>query len=154
VDRVAGPLIVRPIDESRLETLHGTVSPLANAANDRGAAADEMQLDRLQLVLKRSPAQEIALRALIAQLHAPGSPSYHQWLTPEEFGAQFGPSDEDMATVKSWLASHGFSVARVNPGKATMEIAGTVAALRSAFHTQIHRYTVNGETHYANANDP
>jgi trimeric autotransporter adhesin len=146
--------IVSAVDETQLVTLKGTVSPLASTANDRGAAPDNMPLDRLQLVLKRSPGQEAALRALIAELHAPGSPSYHKWLTPEQFGAQFGPSDDDIAAVKSWLTAHGFSVVRVNPGKQTMEIAGNVARMRSAFHTIIHRYQVNGETHYANANDP
>jgi trimeric autotransporter adhesin len=153
---VVGPVdrILGPIDESQLVALKGTVSPLANAANDRGPAPDGMQLDRLQLVLKRSPSQEAALRALLAQLHAPGSPQYHKWLTPDEFGAQFGPSDDDIAAVKSWLAGHGFSGLRVNPGKETMEIAGNVAAMRSAFHASIHAYQVNGETHYANANDP
>jgi trimeric autotransporter adhesin len=151
-----GPVsrITSPIDESRLVPLKGTVSPLANAANDRGPAPDNFPLDRLQLVLKRSPAQEAALRGLLPQLHAPGSPKYHQWLTPAEFGAQFGPSDQDIATIQNWLAGHGFRVVRVNPGKETMEIAGSVAAMRSAFHAQIHRYQVNGETHLANATDP
>ena len=35
-----------------------------------------------------------------------------------------------------------------------MEISGNVAQMRTAFHTQIHKYEVNGETHYANASDP
>lgn len=146
--------IVSAIDESQRVTLTHTVSPLANAANDRGAAPDGMQLDRMQLVLQRSPAQETALRQLIAQINVPGSPSYHQWLTPDQFGAQFGPSDQDVATITSWLGSHGFAVSRVNPGKATLEFSGSVAQLREAFHTQIHKYSINGETHYANANDP
>ena len=67
---------------------------------------------------------------------------------------QFGPSDEDIATVESWLQSHGFAVKQVNPGKQTIEFSGNVAQLRNAFHTQIHRYLVNGETHYSNAADP
>ena len=146
--------IVNPIDESQRVTLTHTVHPLANAANDRGAAPDGMQLDRLQLVLQRSPSQEAALRQLIQQMHMPGSPSYHQWLTPDQFGAQFGASDQDIATITSWLGSHGFSVSRVNPGKGTLEFSGSVAQLRDTFHTQIHKYVVNGETHYANANDP
>ena len=50
--------IVNPIDESQLVTLKGTVHPLANARNDRGAAPDEMQLERMHLVLKRSNSQE------------------------------------------------------------------------------------------------
>jgi trimeric autotransporter adhesin len=146
--------IVNPIDESQRITLTHTVSPLANAANDRGAAPDGMQLDRLQLVLQRSPAQETALRQLIAEQNQPGAPSYHQWLTPDQFGAQFGASDQDIATIESWLGSHGFAVSKVNAGKGTLEFSGSVAQLRNAFHTQIHKYVVNGETHYANANDP
>jgi hypothetical protein len=146
--------IVAPVDESNLVTLHGTVHRLANAANDRGAAPDDMQLERLHLVLKRSADQETALRQFIADTHASSSPGYHKWLSPDEFGKQFGPSDQDIATVENWLQGHGFSIARVNPGKQTIEISGTVAQLRSAFHTQIHKYEVNGETHYANAGDP
>jgi subtilase family serine protease len=152
----AGPAVrvVNAIDESQRVTLTHTVSPLANAVNDRGAAPDGMQLDRMQLVLQRSPDQETALRQLIAQVHAPGSPNYHQWLTPDQFGAQFGASDQDIATIESWLGSHGFAVSKVNPGRGSIEFSGSVAQLRDAFHTQIHKYAVNGETHYANANDP
>lgn len=146
--------IVNSIDESQRVTLTHTVSPLANAVNDRGAAPDGMQLDRLQLVLQRSPEQETALRQLITQMHTPGSPNYHQWLTPDQFGAQFGSSDQDIATIESWLGSHGFAITRVNPGKGTLEFSGSVAQLREAFRTQIHKYLVNGETHYANSSDP
>ncbi len=146
--------IVNPVDESQRVTLTHTVSPLANAANDRGAAPDGMLLDRMQLVLQRSPAQETALRQLIAQMNTPGSANYHQWLTPDQFGAQFGSSDQDIATIESWLGSHGFTISKVNPGKGTLEFSGSVAQLREAFHTQIHKYLVNGEIHYANANDP
>ena len=146
--------IVSPIDETQRVTLTHTVSPLANAANDRGAAPDGMQLDRMQLVLQRSPAQETALHQLIAEMNTPGTPGYHQWLTPDQFGAQFGASDQDIATISSWLGGHGFTVSRVNPGKGTLEFSGSVAQLRNTFHTQIHKYSINGQTHFANANDP
>ena len=146
--------IVNPIDERQLVTLKGTVHPLANPMNDRGAAPDATLLDRMHLVLKRSDSQEAGLRALIADMHTPGSASYHKWLTPDAFGKQFGPSDQDIATVESWLTNHGFAVNKVNPGKQTIEFSGNVAQLRSAFHTQIHKYEVNGQMHYANASDP
>jgi subtilase family serine protease len=146
--------IVNQIDESQRVTLKGTMHPLANAANDRGAAADSMKLERMHLVLKRSDSQESSLRQLISDLHTPGTANYHMWLTPEQFGKQFGPSDEDIATVEAWLTSHGFSIAQVNPGKQTIEFSGSVGQMREAFHTQIHRYLVKGETHFANANDP
>lgn len=144
--------ITSPIDASQLVTIRGSVHPLANAQNDRGAAPDNMTIDRLHLVLKRSPSQETALRELIQEQNTPGSPNYHKWLTPAQFGAEFGPSDQDIATVENWLSSQGFTVTGVEPGKQAIEISGSVAQLRSAFHTQIHKYMVNGEMHYANAN--
>ena len=146
--------IVSSVDDAQLFTLHGTVSPLATSRNDRGAAPDGLQLDRMHLVLKRSDAQEASLKQLINEMHTPGSPSYHQWLTPDQFGAQFGPSDQDIATVTTWLTNHGFNVSKINPGRQTIEISGSVAQLRNAFHTQIHQYSLNGQTRYANANDP
>jgi subtilase family serine protease len=146
--------IVSSVDDAQLITLHGTVSPLATSRNDRGAAPDGLQLDRMHLVLKRSDAQEAALKQLINEMHTPGSPSYHQWLTPDQFGAQFGPSDQDIATVTTWLTNHGFNVSKINPGRQTIEISGSVAQLRNAFHTQIHKYSLNGQTRFANANDP
>jgi len=152
--QTAAVRIVNPIDEKHLVTLKGFTAPLANAKNDRGAAPDDMQLDRMHLVLKRSAGQDAALRQLIGELHRPGSASYHKWLTPEQFGKQFGPSDVDIATVSSWLSSHGFSVTTVNPGKQTIEFSGSVAQFRSAFHAQVHKYEVNGETRHSVSSDP
>jgi subtilase family serine protease len=146
--------IVAPVDESARVVLHGYVHPLANAANDRGVAPDSMPLSRMHLVLRRSSSQEAALKQFVSDVHTPGSASYHQWLTPDQFGQQFGPSDQDVATVESWLSANGFEVAGVEPGKQVIEFTGSVAQLRNAFHAQIHKYQVNGSIHYAAANDP
>ncbi|HKO12931.1 MAG TPA: protease pro-enzyme activation domain-containing protein, partial [Acidobacteriaceae bacterium] len=146
--------IVQAIDDNSRVTLHGYVHPLANAANDRGPASDSTPLERMHLVLKRSASQEAALQQLVAGMHTPGDPNFHKWLTPDAFGKQFGPSDQDIATVESWLASQGFQVTGVKPGRQVMEFTGNVAQVRNAFHTQIHQYVVNGSTHFAAATDP
>ncbi len=39
----------QPVDNHARVTLPGTVHPLANARNDRGAASPDMQLDRLHI---------------------------------------------------------------------------------------------------------
>ena len=146
--------VTQPVNEHALVTLRGTVHPLANPANDRGAASPDMPLERLQLVLKRSPQQEAALQQLLRDMHTPGTANFHKWLTPEQFGQQFGPSDQDVQTIESWLETKGFHVLKVNPGKQTLEVAGTVGALQQAFHTTIHKYAVNGQQHNANSSDP
>jgi hypothetical protein len=146
--------IVSTIDENSRVSLHGYVHPLANATNDRGAAPDSQPLSRMHLVLKRSPAQEAALQQYISGAHTPGSSTYHQWLTPDQFGSKFGPSDQDIATVASWLAAHGFAVTGVEPGKQVIEFTGSAGQLREAFNAQIHQYEVNGSMHFAAANEP
>ena len=146
--------VVSPIDEHQLITLKGTVHALANAKNDRGAAPDDTQLDRIHLVLKRSASQETSLQKLISDMHTPGTASYHKWLTPDEFGKQFGPADQDIATVETWLTQHGFAVSKVLPGKQVIEFSGNAGQFRTAFHAQIHKYQVEGQVHLANASDP
>jgi hypothetical protein len=64
--------IVNPIDEKQLATLRGTVHPLANAKNDRGAAPDSAPLERIHLMLKRSASQQAALDQLVAGLAGMG----------------------------------------------------------------------------------
>jgi hypothetical protein len=146
--------LTQAIDNNVLVTLKGTVHPLANAMNDRGAVSASMPLDRIQVVLKRSAAQEAALKQLIEDQNRPGSASYHQWLTPTEFGQRFGPSDQDVATLEAWLQSQGFNIEKLNPGRQTLEVSGSAAQFQNAFHAQIHKYMVNGETHFANATNP
>jgi uncharacterized membrane protein len=146
--------LTQPIDENARVTLKGTVHPLAKTARDLGAAPESMPLDRLTLVLKRSDAQETALKQLIQDMHTPGSASYHKWLTPDAFGKQFGPSDQDIATVEAWLQSHGFAVTKLNVGRQSIEISGNVSQFRNTFHAQIHKFSLNGETHYSNTTDP
>ncbi|HEV2274096.1 MAG TPA: protease pro-enzyme activation domain-containing protein, partial [Acidobacteriaceae bacterium] len=148
------PRITQEVNESSLVTLRGTVSPLANAQNDAGAASPDLRLERMQLVLQRSPGQEADLQQLIADMHTPGTANYHKWLTPTQFGNQFGPSDQDIQAIENWVESHGFQVGTLNPGKGSLEISGTVGQLQDAFHTSIHKYIVDGQPHFANANEP
>jgi hypothetical protein len=109
---------------------------------------------RMLLVLQRSADQETALRQLLDQQQDKSSPNYHKWLTPEEFGARFGPADTDVQSVTSWLRSHGFEIAQVSKGRTVIEFSGTAATVKEAFHTDIHKYVVNAEEHWANAGDP
>jgi len=41
------------------------------------------------------------------------SPNFHKWLTPEQFGKQFGPADADIQTVTDWLTRQGFQEIKV-----------------------------------------
>jgi subtilase family serine protease len=147
------PLITRPVNERQLTQLKASVHPLARAEFDRGAAPADLPMERMLLVLKRTAEQEAALGKLLDEQQDTSSPNFHKWLTPEQFGKQFGPSDEDIQAVTSWLQSHGFQVTQITKGRTVIEFSGTAAQVQQAFHTQIHKFIVNGESHWANASN-
>ncbi len=147
-------LVTAPIDESRLITLRGNVHPLAQARYDLGSASASAPTGRLLLLLNRPDKQEAALDQYLRDVHTSGSAAYHQWITPQQFGFRFGPADSEIQAVSAWLSAKGFQVARVSKGRTLIEFSGVVGQVNEAFHTQIHRYEVNGELHYANARDP
>ena len=149
-----GSRITRSIDETSLTALKGNTHPLARPEFDRSPAPANLPLDRMLLVLQRSPEQEAGLKTLLDRQQEKSSPNYHAWLTPGQFGRQFGPSDQDIQTITSWLESHGFQVRPVANGRVTIEFSGTAGLVKEAFHTEIHKYAVNGEEHWANSTDP
>lgn len=132
----------------------GSVHPLAAPANDRGLAPDSLPMSRMLLLLQRSAAKEAALQKLLEEQQTKGSTSYHHWLSPEDFGAQFGPDDQEVGQVTAWLASQGLHVNRISAGKTVIEFSGTAAQVRSAFQTEIHKYAVAGKEYWANSQDP
>src|SRR5712691_1153457 len=148
------PRITDRVDNSRLIVLQGNTHPLARPQFDQGAAPPNLSMDRMLLVLKRSPEQETALQDLLEQQQDKSSPNYHKWLTPDQFAQQFGPADQDIQVVTSWLTSQGFQSIQVSKGRTVIEFSGTAAQVESGLHTAIHKYVVNAEDHWANVNDP
>jgi subtilase family serine protease len=148
------PRITQAVDEGKLTVLQGNTYPLARAEFDRGPAPASQVMETMMLALKRSPAQEATLDKLMTEQLDKSSPDFHKWLTPVEFGQQFGPSDQDIQVVTAWLESHGFGSVAVSNGRTVIEFEGNVGQVQAAFHTVIHNYFVDGKEHYANSSDP
>src|SRR5262249_60190390 len=112
--------VTRIPDNATRIRLDGGVHPLARAEFSRGPVADSLPMDRILLLLRRSDEQEAALESLLESQQDKSSPNYHQWLSPEEFGTRFGPSDADVQAVTDWLSSQGFPAVGVAPGRNAM----------------------------------
>ncbi|MGA2167496.1 MAG: S53 family peptidase [Terracidiphilus sp.] len=151
-----GPVsrVVGPIDEGQVVTLMGNVHPLARGEFDQGVVAGETALGRMVLELEPSAAQQAELDALVEAQDDPGSGLFHQWLTPQEYGARFGVSGQDMARITAWLKGHGFRVEEVAASNRLILFSGTAGQVADTFHTEIHRYRVDEVEHIANAEDP
>jgi subtilase family serine protease len=142
------------IDNQDVVRLPGNVPGQARPENDFGPADPSLPMNRIIVQLKRSPAKEAELEKFLAAQQDPSSPDYHRWLTPEQFGERFGPSQADLALVTGWLKSEGFRIDEVARGRMWINVSGTVAQVEQAFHTSIHTYRVDGVMRHANTQDP
>jgi len=143
--------ITSAIDSSQRVELAKSVHPKAQAQFDQGAVDPQMKLGYVTLLTSPSASQQRALDKLLADQQNPASPLYHQWLTPEQYADRFGLSHNDLNKITAWLKAQGFTVRSVARGRNSITISGTVAQFESAFQTQIHRFSVDGESHFANA---
>jgi subtilase family serine protease len=147
-------LITEPVNERHWVRLRGNTRREANERNDRGRVADDFRLEHMLLQLKRPPELELEFEQYIDSLTDKTSPNFHQWLTPDQQGQQYGLAQEDIDTVTDWLESYGFTVGYVYPNHQVIDFSGTAEQIRRAFHTEIHHLHVHGVHHFANMSDP
>ncbi|GAB2592394.1 S53 family peptidase [Dyella jejuensis] len=147
------PRVTQAVNSSVVSTLNNTHLAFLTNAAPAGQVEDSLPMNHMQLILQRSALRSSALQSLINAQHDPSSPKFHQWLSPDDFGATFGVADADIQAVKSWLATQGFTVNGVYPNKMQIDFSGNAGLVRQAFRTQENRYVVNNVTHIANASD-
>lgn len=147
----AADRITSAIDSANMVELARSVHPKAQAQYDQGIVEPSFPLSYLTLVMAPSPSQQKALNRLLAEQQDPASPNYHKWLTPAQYADRFGMSQADIDRITSWLKAQGFTILSVDGSRNTVVFSGTAAQVQSAFRTEIHRYSVDGEEHFANA---
>jgi hypothetical protein len=111
---------------------------------------------KLTLAIGLPLRNETELQTFLQQLYDPRSSNYHRYLTPEEFTARFGPSEEDYKAVKAFAAANGLEVPVDNGNRMLVEISGRVADIERAFHTtlRVYQHPTESRTFYAPEIDP
>jgi MYXO-CTERM domain-containing protein len=112
------------------------------------------ELPAMSLIFDRTAAQKKQLAKDLVAIQDPTSPTYHQWLTPAQFAGRYGASASLVAKARAWLTTQGLSVDELSPTANRLAFHGTVDAVERAFQTEIHRYQVGGEAHFAPAFAP
>jgi hypothetical protein len=152
--QVSSPRITQNVDDSSRITLQNGVAPLLRVATDQGAVADYTPVEQMRLILSRTQAQETALDTYLAQLQQKSSPNYHKWLTPAQLGERYGAAESDITTLTQWLESEGFTGISVSKARTAITFSGTAGTVKTAFHTSIHSFTVNGKQFTSNTTNP
>ncbi len=112
--------------------------------------------NRLNLAIGLPLRNPDALSRLLEQLYDPASPNYHHYLTPEEFAAQFGPTEKDCQAVIAFAQANGLTVRREHPNRTLVDVSGSVADIERALHVtlRVYRHPTEGRTFYAPDGEP
>ncbi|MGB7547766.1 MAG: protease pro-enzyme activation domain-containing protein [Terracidiphilus sp.] len=94
----------------------------------------------LQLDLVLPLRNRAGLESFLKDLYNPASPSYRQFLTPQEFTARFGPTQEDYDAVVRFAKTYGFQVVGGSRDGMEVQVKGSVAAIETAFHVNMRTY--------------
>lgn len=122
--------------------------PLPRGATVEGPAPDGKEL-RLYVALE--PRDPAALERFATAVSTPGSPSFGDYLTVPEFAQRFGPSAEQIATVRSALAQRGLDVGAPSRNGLSLPVSATVAEAEDAFAVSVQRVELSsGEGAYRN----
>jgi subtilase family serine protease len=76
----------------------------------------------------------------------PKSPSYHQYLSPDQVRSLYAPDQQTVATVRNWLSTAGFTLSNEPANNAYVEATGTVDQAQRAFGVHLGEYSVQGMT--------
>jgi kumamolisin len=114
-------------------------------------ATQSMHVD-IVLPLRDRAGSESFLQAV----NDPASAFYHQFLTPQEFTARFGPSQEDWDALVAFAKANGFQVHSGSRDAMDLRLIGTVASIERAFHVTmgVYQHPTEKRTFYAVDREP
>jgi uncharacterized repeat protein (TIGR01451 family) len=120
-----------------MTALHGHVPAVVSqmAATGRLAATN-----RLSLAIGLPLHNQAGLDALLQQINDPTSPSYHHYLTPDQFATQFSPTPADYQAVLDFARTNGLTVTRTHANRMVVDVDGKVADIEKTFHVNLRTY--------------
>jgi kumamolisin len=107
---------------------------------DLGAAASVAGHARISVTVALKLRNTDQLESLLKATYTAGGPGYRKFLTPQQFGAKFGPTPETIARVTQHFQKAGLSVAQLTGTH--LSVSGSAAAIQTEFGVQLHAFEV------------
>ncbi len=137
-----------PLQSRAAQVLSGNLPPAAARAAVLGRLAAKTNLD---LAIGLPLRNQAALARLLEETYDPSSPRYHQYLTPSQFAASFGPAEADYQAVIEFAKARGLRVKGTHSNRTLVDVNGTVADIEKAFHIHLvlYQHPTEARTFYA-----
>ncbi len=120
-------------------------------AVDRGPV-DPAAIITVNVWLKLQNQQK--LDVLVEHQKQKSSPSYHRWITQDELNADYGPTQQEVNAVESFLSRKNLTVLSVAENNLYIKVQGAAAVIQQAFNVEIHAYSMKGTHYRSNTGDP
>jgi len=118
----------------------GSYRPPSEGAHALGPVAPDSVVRLTVQLAPRDP------QGLAAKIETPGYRPY----TRDEFVQAHAPSNQDIATVQTYLETNGLTVSAIVTDRLSLAAMGTVANAERAFGTQVMAYDAQGQRFRAN----
>jgi subtilase family serine protease len=104
------------------------------------------------LALRHAP----ELENFLQHIYDPSSPDYRHFVTPQEFTARFGPSQEDWDATVRFAKENGFKIIDGTREGRDLQLKGTVAQVEKAFHVTmgLYQHPTENRTFFAPDREP
>jgi len=95
---------------------------------------------RLSLAVSLPLRNQAELEDLLQRLYDPQSPSFHQYLSVQEFTARFGPTEADYAAAINFARANGLDIIDTPANRLVLDIEGPAANVEKAFNVTLNQY--------------
>jgi subtilase family serine protease len=124
----------RAADQQKLHShVHAAVAKLTPLARLPATS-------RLTLVIGLPMRNQVEFNNLLQQLYDPASTNFHQYLTPEQFTARFGPTEADYRVIIDFATTNGLQVMQTYKDRKMVDVSAAVSDIEKTFHVTLHTY--------------
>lgn len=140
--------------QQRLSTTSHVPEAVANGAAPLVGHLRSSQ--RLSLAISLPLRNEAELDDLLQRLDDSQGPSYHKYLSVEEFTDRFGPAESDYEEVLHFAQNNGLAVIDAPANRMVLDVEGPAANIEKAFHLTlgVYQHPTESRTFYAPDREP
>ncbi len=111
---------------------------------------------RLSLSISLPLRNQAELDDLLQQIYDPQSPSFHKYLSVQEFTARFGPAESDYAAVLRFAEANGLAVIDTAANRMVVDVEGPASNIEKALHVTlgVYQHPTESRTFYAPDREP
>ncbi len=95
---------------------------------------------RLNLAIGLPLRNQGELDALLEQLSDTASPNYGRYLSPAQFAAEFGPTEEDYQSLMQFARENGLVVTGTHANRLLLDVSGETSAIEKTLHVKMMVY--------------